>query len=78
MGAGNQKVKLPKELDETDIERIQSRTRLSRYEIVKWYSDFYEFSNGSQLNQHFFVKYFKELLPGRGKPEEFCRLIFRG
>ena len=77
MGAGKSTPKIPKELSVDELEKIRSKTNLPIYEISKWYSQFYEFSSGHQLNEHFFVKYYKQLVPYKGKAEDFCHLIFK-
>jgi hypothetical protein len=84
MGAAIDKIphqhhsKLPKELSDSEIEKIHEKTKLSPYEISKWYCEFYEFSSGHELNENFFIKYYKEILPYRGKAHDFCHLIFNG
>ena len=79
MGSNNQKIrKLPKELSNNEIELIEANSNMTRAEIKRWYKDFYEFANGKQLNQEYFIKYYKELLPYNGDCDDFCKLLFNG
>jgi hypothetical protein len=77
MGVSKSTPKIPKELSVEELEKIKLKTNLSTYEISKWYSQFYEFSSGHQLNEHFFVKYYKHVVPYKGNAEDFCHLIFK-
>jgi hypothetical protein len=74
----NHSRKLPTNLTDSQIELIQINSNMSKYEICKWYSEFYDFSNGKQLSQAQFMKYYKDLLPYKGNTGEFCKLIFNG
>lgn len=78
MGSTNTKMKIPTELTESEIEILKLNTNMTHNEVCTWYKEFYEFSNGRLLDQGHFIKYYKDLLPYKGDPEEFCKLAFNG
>jgi hypothetical protein len=63
-----------KELTEQDINLITSNTSFNRQEILRWYEQFCEECQDGLLDMNSFIKFYSQLLPNYGNPNEFARL----
>jgi len=63
-----------KELTEEDIHLITSNTSFDRQEILKWYEQFCEECHDGLLDLNSFIKFYSQLLPNFGNPDEFAKL----
>ena len=79
MGA-HSSIEFPKELTNTQVETIKTKTGMNSTEIFDWYSQFLDLTKGKELDKDNFVKYYKKIISSKydGNPDLFCQLAFNG
>jgi hypothetical protein len=76
----NTSIEFPKELSQSQVETIKSKTGMNSTEIFDWYSQFLDLTKGKELDKDNFVKYYKKIISSKysGNPDLFCQLAFNG
>ena len=70
---------MAKDLDENQLQILESVTHLSRVKIIENYNRFKQYIGADgTLDLQSFTQFYKNLLPDRGNSEEFCKFIFDG
>lgn len=74
MSSKNQK----KDLTENDINLLKANTQFDREQIISWYARFKQECPRGTLDKEAFIKFYSELLPDHGNPDEFSSYVFKG
>ena len=66
------------ELSESDIEMLVANTDFSREKIIEWFNEFKDECKDGALDKKSFIRFYRELLPNTGNPDEFSNYVFKG
>ena len=65
-------------LSESDLNFLESLTKLSRQEILGWHNTFLSESPGGRLDKTHFVTLYTELQPNDKGIEKYAEFVFQG
>lgn len=73
---GNKQAKT--KLTEEDIQMLIANTDFTREKILEWFDEFKEECQDGVIDKKLFIKFYRELLPNKGYPDDFSSYVFKG